>query len=94
MNLETPSQENLNFMLTEITTKLKMVNVGVFENLELDSVDYNALIDIYQLIKRKSTFSRVKCNYLQKNYAGFENKTNSSHFLVVFCLEILGPKIH
>ncbi|EAC6579889.1 TPA: DUF1128 family protein, partial [Listeria monocytogenes] len=23
MNLETPSQENLNFMLTEITTKLK-----------------------------------------------------------------------
>ncbi|EAH0358055.1 DUF1128 family protein, partial [Listeria monocytogenes] len=39
------------------TTKLKMVNVGVFENLELDSVDYNALIDIYQLIKRKSTFS-------------------------------------
>ncbi|EQC0911419.1 DUF1128 family protein, partial [Listeria monocytogenes] len=55
MNLETPSQENLNFMLTEITTKLKMVNVGVFENLELDSVDYNALIDIYQLIKRKST---------------------------------------
>ncbi|HAO6484071.1 TPA: DUF1128 family protein, partial [Listeria monocytogenes] len=57
MNLETPSQENLNFMLTEITTKLKMVNVGVFENLELDSVDYNALVDIYQLIKRKSTFS-------------------------------------
>ncbi|EAG6982781.1 DUF1128 domain-containing protein [Listeria monocytogenes] len=57
MNLETPSQENLNFMLNEITTKLKMVNVGVFENLELDSVDYNALIDIYQLIKRKSNFS-------------------------------------
>ncbi|EGC2948705.1 DUF1128 domain-containing protein [Listeria monocytogenes] len=57
MNLETPSQENLNFMLTEITMKLKMVNVGVFENLELDSVDYNALIDIYQLIKRKSNFS-------------------------------------
>ncbi|EAC3818293.1 DUF1128 domain-containing protein [Listeria monocytogenes] len=57
MNLETPSQENLNFMLTEITTKLKMVNVGVFENLELDSVDYNAVIDIYQLIKRKSNFS-------------------------------------
>ncbi|HBN5074467.1 TPA: DUF1128 domain-containing protein [Listeria monocytogenes] len=57
MNLDTPSQENLNFMLTEITTKLKMVNVGVFENLELDSVDYNALIDIYQLIKRKSNFS-------------------------------------
>ncbi|CUK50686.1 DUF1128 domain-containing protein [Listeria monocytogenes] len=57
MNLETPSQENLNFMLTEITTKLKMVNVSVFENLELDSVDYNALIDIYQLIKRKSNFS-------------------------------------
>ncbi|HAA6728429.1 TPA_asm: DUF1128 domain-containing protein [Listeria monocytogenes] len=57
MNLETPSQEKLNFMLTEITTKLKMVNVGVFENLELDSVDYNALIDIYQLIKRKSNFS-------------------------------------
>lgn len=57
MNLETPSQENVNFMLTEITTKLKMVNVGVFEKLELDSVDYNALIDIYQLIKRKSNFS-------------------------------------
>lgn len=57
MNFEIFLQENLNFMLIEIIMKLKMVNVGVFENLEFDFVDYNVFIDIYQLIKCKFNFS-------------------------------------
>ncbi|WP_163652562.1 DUF1128 family protein [Listeria sp. PSOL-1] len=57
MNIEQPTQENANFLLKEITTKLKMVNSGVFEHLQITEIDYQALLEIYQLISRKSTFS-------------------------------------
>ncbi|EUJ29147.1 hypothetical protein MFLO_11190 [Listeria floridensis FSL S10-1187] len=57
MNLEQPSQENVNFMLNQITDKLKMVNASVFDHLEADQVNYELLHDLYQLIDRKSSFS-------------------------------------
>lgn len=57
MNLKNPSQENVDFMLTEITSKLKMVNSGVFENLKLDQIHYDNLLDLYSLIHRKKLIS-------------------------------------
>ncbi|MBC2181323.1 DUF1128 family protein [Listeria booriae] len=57
MNLENPSQENVTYMLNEITAKLKMVNASVFENLTLESIHYESLVDIYMVIHRKKTIS-------------------------------------
>ncbi|MBC1333237.1 DUF1128 domain-containing protein [Listeria booriae] len=57
MNLENPSQENVTYMLNEITDKLKMVNASVFENLTLESIHYESLVDIYTVIHRKKTIS-------------------------------------
>ncbi|WP_088810909.1 MULTISPECIES: DUF1128 family protein [Listeria] len=57
MNLENPSQENVDFMLKEITSKLKMVNSGVFENLKLENIHYDRLLDLYTLIHRKKLIS-------------------------------------
>ncbi|MBC6310111.1 DUF1128 family protein [Listeria sp. FSL L7-1582] len=57
MNLENPSQENVSYMLNEITVKLKMVNASVFENLTLEAIHYDSLLDIYTLIHRKNNIS-------------------------------------
>ncbi|EUJ26878.1 DUF1128 domain-containing protein [Listeria cornellensis] len=57
MNLENPSQENVTYMLNEITVKLKMVNASVFENLTLEAIHYDTLLDIYTLIHRKNNIS-------------------------------------
>ncbi|EUJ44508.1 DUF1128 domain-containing protein [Paenilisteria rocourtiae] len=57
MNLENPTQENMTYMLNEITAKLKMVNASVFENLTLEAIHYDSLLDIYSLIHRKNNIS-------------------------------------
>ncbi|EUJ22601.1 DUF1128 family protein [Listeria grandensis] len=57
MNLENPTQENVAYMLNEITAKLKMVNASVFENLTLDAIHYDLLLEIYTLIHRKNNIS-------------------------------------
>ncbi|WP_099221827.1 DUF1128 domain-containing protein [Listeria costaricensis] len=57
MNLNEPSQQNTDFMLKEITDKLKMVNSGVFEHLSVEAIHYEKLLELYQLIKRKKSFS-------------------------------------
>ncbi|EUJ46590.1 DUF1128 domain-containing protein [Listeria riparia] len=57
MNLEKPSQENVTYMLNEITSKLKMANASVFENLTLESIHYEPLVDIYTVIHRKKSIS-------------------------------------
>ncbi|MHC5280893.1 DUF1128 domain-containing protein [Listeria kieliensis] len=57
MNLEQPSQENVDFILKKITEKLKMVNASAFENMKLEQVHYDLLVELYQLISRKNSFS-------------------------------------
>lgn len=57
MDLTNPTQENVDYMIKTITTKLKMVNAGVFENLQLENIHYDTLLDLYTLIDRKANFS-------------------------------------
>lgn len=57
MDLTNPTQENVDYMMKTITTKLKMVNAGVFENLQLENIHYDTLLDLYTLIDRKANFS-------------------------------------
>ncbi|EUJ26788.1 Uncharacterized protein conserved in bacteria [Listeria grayi] len=57
MDLTNRTQENVDYMIKTITTKLKMVNAGVFENLQLENIHYDTLLDLYTLIDRKANFS-------------------------------------
>lgn len=57
MDLTNPTQENVDYMIKTITTKLKMANAGVFENLQLENIHYDTLLDLYTLIDRKANFS-------------------------------------
>lgn len=57
MDLSVKSPENIEYMLDQITTKLRMVNVGAIKPDHFNESSYEDLKEIYELVNRKSNFS-------------------------------------
>ncbi|MFB4162631.1 DUF1128 domain-containing protein [Alteribacillus sp. JSM 102045] len=57
MNLEEPTQENLSFMVEEITQKLQIVNVAAMKSESFDMKNYEDIKDIYEMVESKDNFS-------------------------------------
>jgi uncharacterized protein YfkK (UPF0435 family) len=57
MDLSKNSVENIEFMIEEITNKLRMVNVGAIQPYRFDEEKYEDLRDIYELVMKKDAFS-------------------------------------
>ncbi|MFK4998289.1 DUF1128 domain-containing protein [Bacillus sp. N9] len=57
MNLTINSRENIEYMLNEIVTKLKMVNIGAVKLDNLDEERYEELHEIYEMVMKKNSFS-------------------------------------
>ncbi|WP_240375275.1 DUF1128 family protein [Bacillus piscicola] len=57
MNLEEPTQENLNTMVEEISAKLDVVNTAAMEPKHFDIDKYDDIKDIYELIANKDSIS-------------------------------------
>lgn len=57
MDLSTRSAENIQYMVEQITTKLRMVNTGAISPEHFSSSSYEELKDIYELVIRKNSFS-------------------------------------
>lgn len=57
MNLAEKSAENIEFMVDEIKTKLRMANVGAIKPGHFDEEMYEELKDIYNMVIRKDNFS-------------------------------------
>lgn len=57
VDLSQKSLENVTFMLKEIVTKLKMVNIEVLQPEQMNIDLYDDLKDIYELVMRKNSFS-------------------------------------
>ncbi|MEK4031088.1 MULTISPECIES: DUF1128 domain-containing protein [Bacillaceae] len=57
MDLSVKSPENIEYMLEQITTKLRMVNVGAIKPDHFSESSYEDLKEIYELVNRKSNFS-------------------------------------
>ncbi|SEM89981.1 DUF1128 domain-containing protein [Lihuaxuella thermophila] len=53
MNLETPSQENLERIVGEIKTSLKVVNAAIINPEDFRLSDYEDLLEIHQMIQKK-----------------------------------------
>jgi uncharacterized protein YfkK (UPF0435 family) len=53
VNLKTASEANLAFIVNEIKTDLKIVNAALISPKDFSLEDYEYLLEIYQLIKRK-----------------------------------------
>jgi uncharacterized protein YfkK (UPF0435 family) len=57
MNLTQPSQENVEYMIDQIKEKLRMVNVDAMKSEHFDDSQYEELLDLYSMVKKRSTFS-------------------------------------
>ncbi|SFJ47255.1 DUF1128 domain-containing protein [Thermoflavimicrobium dichotomicum] len=53
MNLDTATQANLNYIVNEIKTSLKIVNAALINPEDFRLSDYDSLLEIYQLIQKK-----------------------------------------
>lgn len=57
MNLNEPSQENLEYLVSAITEKLDVVNTAAMESKHFDVAKYEDIKDIYHLIENKNNIS-------------------------------------
>lgn len=54
MNLETPCQENLVHLINEIKSHLKLVNTALIDPQEFHLDDYEEILALYHMIRRKN----------------------------------------
>lgn len=57
MNLTEKTNENIEYMISQITTKLKMVNAEAIKATNYTEEMYDDLRDIYEMVMKKNTFS-------------------------------------
>ncbi|MFC4711283.1 DUF1128 domain-containing protein [Planococcus dechangensis] len=57
MDLSKQSPENVDFMIEEIKTKLRMVNVDAMKAEHFNTSEYEDLREIYEMVKNRNNFS-------------------------------------
>lgn len=57
MNLSQPSAENVTFMIETIKEKLRMVNVDAMRSEDFNATQYEDLLYLYEMVKKRDTFS-------------------------------------
>lgn len=57
MNLSQPSAENVTYMIETIKEKLRMVNVDAMRSEDFNATQYEDLVYLYEMVKKRDTFS-------------------------------------
>lgn len=57
MNLSQPSAENVTYMVETIKEKLRMVNVDAMRAESFNATQYEDLVYLYEMVKKRDTFS-------------------------------------
>ncbi|OIJ17804.1 hypothetical protein BKP45_19775 [Anaerobacillus alkalidiazotrophicus] len=57
MNLKENSRDNIEFMISNIKEKMQVVNGGAMRPESFDTDRYEDLVDIYEMIMSKKSFS-------------------------------------
>ena len=57
MDLSNPTPENINYMVSQIKEKLRMVNVDAVKSEHFNQEQYEDLRDIYDMVMKRETFS-------------------------------------
>ncbi len=57
LDLNEKSTDNIEYMVNEISQKLKILNVGILKSSHFSEEAYEDLKDIYMLVKSKDHFS-------------------------------------
>lgn len=62
MNLSNPTQENVVYMIEQIKTKLRMVNVDAMQSNAFDEEKYEDLKYLYDMVMKRDSFSPSEMN--------------------------------
>ncbi|WP_203334724.1 DUF1128 domain-containing protein [Planococcus beigongshangi] len=57
MDLSKQSPENVNYMIEEIKTKLRMVNVDAMKPEHFNASQYEDLRDLYEMVKKRDNIT-------------------------------------
>lgn len=57
MDLSKNTIENIDYMINQIVTKLKMVNIDAFKSDQVDEEMYEDLFYLYEMVMKKEHFS-------------------------------------
>ncbi|MEK3954704.1 Uncharacterized protein YfkK, UPF0435 family [Psychrobacillus psychrotolerans] len=57
MDLSQPSAENVTYMIETIKEKLRMVNVDAMRAEDFNATQYEDLVYLYEMVKKRDTFS-------------------------------------
>ncbi len=57
MDLSTPSQENVMFMIEQMKDKLRMVNVDAMKSENFTNENYEDLLYLYNMVMKRDSFS-------------------------------------
>lgn len=57
MDLSTPSQENVVFMIEQMKDKLRMVNVDAMKSENFTNENYEDLLYLYNMVMKRDSFS-------------------------------------
>ena len=74
MNLETPSKENVAYIVDEIKSRLKLVNTAIIdpEDFELDK--YDELLALYRMIQKKGTLTPMELEGILAELGGLRKE--------------------
>ncbi len=73
MNLEQASPENLEIIIEEIKTKLKVVSIAAIKSTHFDLNRYDELYEIYDVVKGIEQFSISEIEQLVKELGKLRN---------------------
>lgn len=62
MDLSTPSQENVIYMIEQMKEKLRMVNVDAMQADAFDEEKYEDLQYLYEMVMKRNSFSPSEMN--------------------------------
>lgn len=57
MDLSTPSQENVVYMIEQMKDKLRMVNVDAMKSEHFSDESYEDLLYLYEMVMKRESFS-------------------------------------
>ena len=74
MNLSVKSQENIEYMLEVILQKLNFINMDALKSSDINEERYEELVDIYELVMRRDSFSPAEIQAIAEELGNLRNK--------------------
>ena len=68
------SRENIEYMIERLKTKVKVVNTDAISAKSFDPENYDALLDLYEYMSRKDSFTMSEINQIVAELGSLRKK--------------------